>query len=73
MVKFQGLFGTTKQKDLVDHREARFRDVHSDEALRELHSRLKELPPSLEDLYANILENLDDKYLDHASRLFQIA
>ena len=43
------------------------------DGLRELHSRLEELPPNLEDLYTNILENLDDKYRDHASRLFQIV
>ncbi|KAI0167621.1 hypothetical protein BJ166DRAFT_238645 [Pestalotiopsis sp. NC0098] len=43
------------------------------DGLRDLTNRLDELPPNLEDLYANILENLDDKYLDHASRLFQIV
>jgi hypothetical protein len=43
------------------------------DGLRDLQNRLEELPPNLEDLYANILENLDDKYLDHASRLFQIV
>ncbi|SPO06621.1 uncharacterized protein DNG_09311 [Cephalotrichum gorgonifer] len=40
---------------------------------RDLYGRLEELPPNLEDLYTKILENLDDKYLDHASRLFQIV
>ncbi|TPX09867.1 uncharacterized protein E0L32_008889 [Thyridium curvatum] len=43
------------------------------DGLRDLHSRLDELPPNLEDLYVKILENLDEKYLDHASRLFQIV
>ncbi|KAJ8128398.1 hypothetical protein O1611_g5236 [Lasiodiplodia mahajangana] len=36
-------------------------------------SRLEELPPNLEDLYAKILKNLSDRYLGHASRLFQLV
>ncbi|KAK7999567.1 hypothetical protein PG990_012167 [Apiospora arundinis] len=43
------------------------------DGLRDLQQRLEELPPNLEDLYTSILENLDEKYLDHASRLFQIV
>ncbi|KAI4862811.1 hypothetical protein F4820DRAFT_459963 [Hypoxylon rubiginosum] len=43
------------------------------DGLRYLRSRLEKLPPNLEDLYANILEHLDDNYLDHASRLFQLV
>ncbi|KAI0098837.1 hypothetical protein GGR51DRAFT_537144 [Nemania sp. FL0031] len=40
---------------------------------RDLLSRLEELPPNLEQLYAKILGNLGDRYLDHASRLFQLV
>ncbi|KAI1367115.1 hypothetical protein F5Y08DRAFT_299480 [Xylaria arbuscula] len=43
------------------------------DGLQELRTRLEELPPNLEALYANILENLDERYLSHASRLFQIV
>lgn len=41
------------------------------DGLHDLQKRLDELPPKLEDLYKHILEGLDEKYLDHASRLFQ--
>lgn len=41
--------------------------------LKQLHARLAKLPPDLEDLYERILSNLDQNYLDHASRLFQIV
>lgn len=43
------------------------------DSLRDLHRRLRQLPPDLEDLYIRILESLSEDYLDHASRLFQIA
>lgn len=41
--------------------------------VRDLQRRLNELPRGLEDLYANILKNLDINYLEHASQLFQIV
>ncbi|KAJ3566269.1 hypothetical protein NPX13_g7202 [Xylaria arbuscula] len=43
------------------------------DGLQELHTRLEELPPDLEDLYAKMLGSLDERYLSHASRLFQIV
>ncbi|KAI0516810.1 hypothetical protein F5B22DRAFT_636356 [Xylaria bambusicola] len=43
------------------------------DGLRDLHSRLEELPPDLEDLYAKILNSLEERYIDQASRLFQIV
>lgn len=41
--------------------------------VRDLQRRLAELPPGLEDLYANILGKLNVRYLEHASQLFQIV
>lgn len=41
--------------------------------VRDLERRLAELPPGLEELYAKILENLNSRYLEHASQLFQIV
>jgi Cdc6-like AAA superfamily ATPase len=43
------------------------------DGIRDLRIRLAELPPKLEDLYTKILKSLEDKYLDHASRIFQIV
>lgn len=41
--------------------------------LRDLQGRLAELPPGLEDLYANILQTMGEKYLEHAYQLFRIV
>lgn len=41
--------------------------------LRDLQGRIAELQPGLEDLYANILQTMGEKYLEHASQVFQIV
>jgi hypothetical protein len=41
--------------------------------LSDLQRRLSFLPPDLEKLYQNILDNLDPFYLEHASQLFQLV
>ncbi|KAI4866864.1 hypothetical protein F4820DRAFT_446561 [Hypoxylon rubiginosum] len=41
--------------------------------IHDLQSRLEELPRNLEDLFENILANLDPRYLEQASELFQIV
>ncbi|KLU87987.1 hypothetical protein MAPG_06977 [Magnaporthiopsis poae ATCC 64411] len=43
------------------------------DSVDDLHERLEELPPTLEELYAKILKGLREKHLDHASRIFQIV
>lgn len=71
-------------KDLLRKAEGVFLWVHlvvqsllagltNGDGLQELQCRLAELPPALEDLYESILHHLDPRYLDHASRLFQIV
>lgn len=40
--------------------------------LQDLQERLDLLPPDLEELFRKILDNLDPRYIKHASQLFQI-
>lgn len=48
------------------------RGISSRDKMSDLQKRLDELPANLEDLFGKILDNIEPRYLEHATELFRI-